>query len=120
MLGIIARREIDKLTETGENLVTLRAEQNRRTALRREWNSVGRIKLRDPVLIERTRQQNRNKLIHFLRKHRKREFTAAELGKHTGVAKKWVRRLLETSRKVSVIRKSRYYTFKGRPPKKRT
>ena len=119
MLGLIASREIDKLTETGQALVRLKANQNRRTALRREWNSVGLIKLRDPVLIERTQQENRNKLIHFLRRHRKRRFTAAELSKQTAVGKKWVRRLLETSRKVSIIHDSGGYTFQGRPPKKR-
>lgn len=116
---MIARREIDKLSGTGKELVRLRTEQIRRTARRRKWSSVGQIKLRDPVLIEEIRQKNRQTLIRFLKKHLKRSFTAAELSSHTGVAKKWVRRLLDTSLKVSVIGNAGRYTFQSRPPKKR-
>lgn len=119
VLGMIARREIDKLSGTGKELVRLRTEQIRRTARRRKWSSVGQIKLRDPVLIEEIRQKNRQTLIRFLKKHLKRSFTAAELSSHTGVAKKWVRRLLDTSLKVSVIGNAGRYTFQSRPPKKR-
>jgi hypothetical protein len=119
VLGIIAKGEIEKLTETGKTLVRLRGEQVRRTARRRKWSSVGQINLRDPVLIEEIRQKNRQTLIRFLKKHLKRSFTAAELSSHTGVAKKWVRRLLDTSLKVSVIGNAGRYTFQSRPPKKR-
>jgi hypothetical protein len=119
VLGLIAKSEIEKLTETGKGLVRLRAEQTRRTARRRKWRSVGQINLRDPVLIEEIRQKNRQTLIRFLKKHLKRSFTAAELSSHTGVAKKWVRRLLDTSLKVSVIANAGRYTFQSRPPKKR-
>jgi hypothetical protein len=119
VLGLIAKSEIEKLTETGKGLVRLRAGQTRRTARRRKWRSVGQINLRDPVLIEETRQKNRQTLIRFLKKHLKRSFTAAELSSHTGVAKKWVRRLLDTSLKVSVIGNAGRYTFQSRPPKKR-
>jgi hypothetical protein len=119
VLGIIARHEIDKLTETGKELVKLRAAQLRRTARRRKWTSVAQIRLRDPVLIEQIHQEHRKTLIRFLRKQLKRSFTAAELSRHTGVAKKWVRRLLETSLKVSIIGHGDRYTFQSRPPKKR-
>ena len=94
VLGIIAKGEIEKLSETGKTLVRLRGEQVRRTARRRKWSSVGQINLRDPVLIEQIHQEHRKTLIRFLKKHLKRSFTAAELSSHTGVAKKWVRRLL--------------------------
>lgn len=119
LLGLIARREVDTLTETGKSLIRLRSEQSRRTARRRSWISVARVKLKDPVLIERNRQANRQALITFLRKHLKRRFTAAELSKHTGVPKKWVRRLLEASYKINITRNGRGYLFQCRPPKKR-
>jgi hypothetical protein len=118
LLGLIARREIDTLTETGKSLIRLRAEQNRRTARRRSWTSVARFKLKDPVLIEQTRQANRQILIRFLKQHLKHRFTAAELSRHTGVSKKWVRRLLEASYKINISRNGRGYLFQGRPPKK--
>jgi HNH endonuclease len=79
VLGLIAKSEIEKLTETGKGLVRLRAEQTRRTARRRNWRSVGQINLRDPVLIEEIRQKNRQTLIRFLKKHLNRNFTAAQL-----------------------------------------
>jgi HNH endonuclease len=119
ILGMIARREIDKLSGTGKELVRLRTEQVRRTARRSRWTSVAQIWLRDPVLIEQIHQQDRKTLIRFLRKHLKRSFTAAELGRQTGVAKKWVRRLLETSLKVSIIGQGGRYTYQSRPPKRR-
>jgi HNH endonuclease len=119
VLGLIAKSEIEKLTETGKGLVRLRAGQTRRIARRRKWRSVGQINLRDPVLIEEARQKNRQTLIRFLKKHLKRSFTAAELSSHTGVTKKWMRRLLDTSLKVSVIGNAGRYTFQSRPPKKR-
>ena len=119
VLGLIAKSEIEKLTETGKELVRLRAGQVTRTAKRRKWPSVAQLKLRDPVLIEQVHQEDRKTLIRFLRKHLKRSFTAAELGRQTGVAKKWVRRLLETSLKVSIIGQGGRYTFQSRPPKRR-
>jgi len=119
VLGLIAKSEIEKLTETGKDLVRIRASQVSRTARRRTLPSVAQIKLRDPVLLEQIHQDNRKTLIRFLRKHLKHSFTAAELGRHTGVAKKWVRRLLETSLKVSILQQGGRYGFQNRPPKKR-
>jgi HNH endonuclease len=119
VLGIIAKSEIEKLTETGKELVRLRAGHVSRTARRRKWPSVAQLKLRDPVLIEQIHQEDRKTLIRFLRKHLNRSFTAAELSRQTGVAKKWVRRLLETSLKVSINGQGGRYTFQSRPPKKR-
>lgn len=119
VLGLIAKSEIEKLSDTGKELVRLRAGQVRRTARRRKWSSVAQLKLRDPVLIEQIHQDNRKRLIRFLRKHLKHSFTAAELCRQTGVAKKWVRRLLETSLKVSITGQGSRYTFQSRPPKKR-
>jgi HNH endonuclease len=87
VLGLIAKFEIQKLTEIGKQLVRLRAEQVRRTARRRQWTSVAQIKLRDPVLIEQIHHEDRKALIRFLTKHLQRSFTAGELHKHTGVAK---------------------------------
>jgi hypothetical protein len=71
------------------------------------------------VLIEQIHQENRKILIRFLRKHLKGRFTPSALARHTGVAKKWVRRLLETSLKVSIHGQGNRYTFQGRPPKGR-
>ncbi|MBI4528057.1 MAG: HNH endonuclease [Deltaproteobacteria bacterium] len=119
LLGIIAKSEIERLTVTGKELVRVRAEHVRRAAIRRKRRSVDQLRLRDPVLIEQVRQEDRNTLIQFLRKHLKRSFTAAELSRHTGVAKERVRRLLETSVKVSINGHGGRYTFQSRPPKKR-
>jgi HNH endonuclease len=119
LFGLIAKAEIEKLTETGKDLVRLRASRVSRTARRRNWPSVAQLKLRDPVLLEQIHQDNRKTLIRFLRKRLKQSFTAAELGRQTGVAKKWVRRLLETSLKVSITGQGGRYTFQSRPPKKR-
>lgn len=118
LLGIVAKSEIEKLTEAGKELVRLRGEHVRRAAIRRSSRSVDQIKLRDPVLLEKVRQQDRNTLIRFLRKHLKRSFTAAELSRRTGVAKKRIRRLLETSGKVSINGQGGRYTFQSCPPKK--
>jgi response regulator of citrate/malate metabolism len=119
MLGVIAKAEIEKLTETGKDLVRLRASQVSRSARRRTVASVAQIKLRDPVLLEQIHQDNRKTLIRFLRKHLKQSFTAAELGTQAGVAKKWVRRLLETSLKVSIVGRGDRYVFQSRPPKRK-
>ena len=117
--GLIAKSEIEKLTETGKGLVRLRAGQVRRTARRRKWSSVAQHTLRDPLLVEQIHQENRKTLIEFLRKNRRRSFTAAELGRQTDVGKKWVRRLLETSLKVTIVSRGGRYTFQGRPPKRK-
>lgn len=119
VLGLIAKSEIEKMNETGKSIVRLKAVQISRSARRRTWTSVAQIRLRDPVLIEQVHQEDRKTVIRFLRKHLKHSFTAAELGSQTGVAKKWVRRLLETSLKVSIVAQRGRYTFQSRPPKRK-
>ena len=97
-LGILARGEIEKKSELAAALI----------------RKAPRSLMLAPEYYER-----REKMISFLRKHRRRAFTAAELGGHTGVPKKFTKRLLETSRKVSITWSGRGYLFQGRAPKRR-
>jgi len=94
-LGMIARREVDRMTELGEKLVILRSKQDRQNAKRR-----GNLPLRKKGSLRRS-------------------FTARELGRHTGLPKGRVRRSLETDGRVLVTRQGRRYFFQGRPPKRR-
>ena len=96
-LGIIALSEIEKQTAAGRQLVN---------------------KAPRSMLLHEPHRSNRIKLIKFLRKNPARCFTAAELREHTSVPKKWTTRLLETSRKVKVIRRGGRYCFQGSRPKK--
>jgi hypothetical protein len=98
-LGIIALSEIEKQTVTGKELVD---------------------KAPRSMLLHEPHRSNRIKLIKFLRKNVPRSYTAAELHQHTSVPKKWPTRLLETSRKVKIIRRGGHYYFQaGRPKKSR-
>lgn len=118
-LGMIARREIDRMTELGKKLVILRSKQDRENAKRRGNLSLRRKRPRDPVVAEERRQTARRILLAFLRRHLHHSFTARELGRHTGLPKGRVRRSLETDGRVLVTRQGRRYFFQGRPPKKR-
>jgi hypothetical protein len=119
VLGLVANSEIEKLTETGKDLVRLRASQVSRTARRKNARSVAHVKSSDPVLVEQIHQESRQTLIRFLKKHLKTSFTAAELSRRTGVSKKWVRRLLEPSLKLSITRQRGSYIFRSYPPKRK-
>ena len=118
-LGMIARREVDRMTELGKKLVILRSKQDRQNAKRRGNLPLRKKGSRDPVVAEERRQVARRILIAFLRTHLRRSFTARELGRHTGLPKGRVRRSLETDGRVLVTRQGRRYFFQGRPPKRR-
>ena len=118
-LGMIARREVDRMTELGEKLIVLRSKQERQNAKRRGNLLLRRKGLRDPVAREKQRQVARRILIAFLRAHLRRSFTPRELSRHTGLPKGRVRRALETDGRVSLTRQGRRYFFQGRPPKRR-
>jgi len=118
-LGMIARREVDRITDLGEKLIVLRSKQERQNAKRRGNLLLRRKGLRDPVAREKQRQVARRILIAFLRTHLRRSFTARELGRRTGLPKGRVRRSLETDGRVLVTRQGRRYFFQGRPPKRR-
>ena len=55
-LGMIARREINRITELGKKLVILRSKQDRQNAKRRGILPLQRKGLRDPVTREKQRQ----------------------------------------------------------------
>ncbi len=116
-LGLIARREIEKLTETGQALIRLEDRQKRQNRNRRK-NSVKRGRLTDPVVLAQRRRERRIILEQYLRQHLKRSFTAKALSRRTGVGKSQVRPLLELSRKVQIKPRGSVYVFEGRPPKK--
>ena len=118
-LGMIARREVDRITDLGEKLIVLRSKQERQNAKRRGNLLLRRKGLRDPVAREKQRQVARRILIAFLRTHLRRSFTARELGRRTGLPKGRVRRSLETDGRVLVTRQGGRYFFQGRPPKRR-
>jgi len=118
-LGMIARREVDRMTELGKKLIVLRSKQEGQNAKRRGNLLLRRKGLRDPVAREKQRQVARRILIAFLRRHLRHSFTARELGRHTGLPKGRVRRSLETDGRVLVTRQGRRYFFQGRPPKRR-
>ena len=117
VLGLIARREIEKLTETGQALIRLEDRQKRQNRNRR-INSVKKGRLTDPVVIELRRRKQRTTLEQNLRQNLKRKFTAKELSKKTGVGKRWIRPLLEVSRKAKIEPHGRGFLFEGRPHKK--
>ena len=118
-LGMIAKQEVNRMTELGEKLIILRSRQDRQNAERRGNLPLRRKGLRDPVTREKRRQVARRILIAFLRRHLRRSFTARELSRHTGLPKGRVRRAVETDGRVSVTRQGRMYFFQGRPPKRR-
>ena len=118
-LGMIAKREVDRITDLGEKLIVLRSKQERQNAKRRGNLLLRRKGLRDPVAREKQRQVARRILIAFLRTHLRRSFTARELGRRTGLPKGRVRKALETDGRVTVTRRGRRYLFQGRPPKRR-
>ena len=119
VLGIIAKREMERFSETGKRLIELRHRQLK-TNQRRCSGKPARTKSPiDPVLKAQIRQEERDLLIGFLKKHRNRSFSARELRKDTGVPKSRVRQLLETSGKISIIGHGDRYLFQSRPPKRR-
>lgn len=99
LLGQVAKSEIARRTTIGKRLVD---------------------KAPRSLLLTEVHGAARKKLIQFLRRDLQRSFSAAELNRRTAVPKVWVKRLLETSYQVDVIRGGGRYRFKGRPPKKRT
>jgi hypothetical protein len=117
VLGIIARREIENLTETGQALIRLEDRKKRQNRNRRK-NSVKKGRATDPVILAQRRRDQRTILEQYLRQHLKRKFTANELSKRTGVGKRWIRPLLELSRKAKIEPRGRVYLFEGRPRKK--
>jgi hypothetical protein len=117
VLGIIAKREMERFSETGKRLIELRHRQLKTNQRRRSGKPARTKSLIDPVLKAQIRQEERDLLIGFLKKHRKRNFSARELRKGTGVPKSRVRKLLETSRKISIIGHGGRYLFQSRPPK---
>jgi len=117
MIGMIAQREIDNLTDTGKKLVTLRHRQTQVNKRRRGVN-VGKSSI-DPILRAQIHREERDILIAFLRKNLKESFSAAELSKNTGVPKLRVRQLLDTSEKISVIGSGGRFAFQSRPPKQK-
>src|SRR5262249_60151292 len=86
---------------------------------RRTGSSLPRRKGTDPLLKAQARQTERNRLIHFLKRNRKRSFSAAQLKKDTNIPKSRVRSLLATSRRVSITRHGSRYIFQSRLPKRR-
>jgi hypothetical protein len=116
MIGMIAQREIDNLTETGKKLIALRHSQTQVNKRRRGVTAVGKSSI-DPILRAQIRREERDILIAFLRKNLERNFSAAELSKNTGVPKLRVRQLLDTSEKISVIGHGGRFAFQSRAPK---
>jgi len=117
MIGMIAQREIDNLTDTGKKRVALRHRQTQVNKRRRGVN-VGKSSI-DPILRAQIHREERDILIAFLRKNLKESFSAAELSKNTGVPKLRVRQLLDTSEKISVIGSGGRFAFQSRPPKQK-
>jgi len=117
-LGMIARREVDRMTMLGKQLVILSSKQERQNAKRRGDLPLRRKGSRDPVVAEERRQVARDILVGFLRRYLRRSFTARELGRRTGLPKGRVRRALENDGRVLVTRQGRRYVFQGRPPKR--
>lgn len=117
-LGMIARREVNRMTELGKKLVMLRSKQDKRNAKRRGNLPLRRKRPRDPVVAEERRRAARRILVAFLRRHLRHSFTAREVGRYTGLPKGRVRRALETDGRVSVTRQGRRYFFQGRPLKR--
>ncbi|GEM_PF-1020309 len=117
-LGMISRREVNRMSELGKKLVILRSKQDRQNANRRGESHLRRKRPRSPVVAEERRQAARRILLALLRKRLRHTFTARELGKRTGLPKGRVRRALETDGRVSVTRLGRTYIFQGRPPKR--
>jgi hypothetical protein len=117
--GLIAKREMEAFTATGKRLIILTHRQVKLNQRRRTGGSLAKKKRIDPVLKAQLRQNERDRLIRFLKKNLKRSFSAAELKKHSGVPKSRVRQLLATSRKISVTSKGGQYVFQSRPGKRR-
>jgi len=110
---------MEAATTTGKRLIVLTHRQMKLNQRRRTGNSLPRGKGTDPLFKALARQTERVRLIHFLKKNRKRSFSAAQLKKDTNIPKSRVRTLLATSRKVSITRHGRRYIFQSRPPKRR-
>jgi hypothetical protein len=119
ILGIIASQEMQKHTDVGTELVRLEDRRKRQNRYRHKTKIyVKRNRLTDPVLMDRRRHEERQLLEQYLRKRRRRSFTARELKRGTGVAKSRVRRLLELSRRVDIDDRRQPILFKARPPKR--
>jgi hypothetical protein len=118
-IGLIAKRELEAFTATGKRLIVLTHRQMKLNQRRRTGSSLPSRKGTDPLLKAHARQTERDRLIHFLKKNRKRSFSAAQLKKDTNIPKSRVRSLLATSRKVSITRDGRRYIFQSRLPKRR-
>ena len=118
-LGLIAKREMEAFTTTGKRLIVLTHRQMKLNQRRRTGSSLPRRKGTDPLLKAQARQTERDRLIHLLKKNRKRSFSAAQLKKDTNIPKSRVRSLLATSRRVSITRHGSRYIFQSRLPKRR-
>jgi hypothetical protein len=118
-LGLIAKREMDAFTSTGKRLIILTHRQVKLNQRRRMGSSLPLRKRVDPVLKAQARRTEREQLIRFLKKNRKRNFSAAELKKSTNIPKSRVRSLLATSRKVSISRDGWKFIFHSRRPKRK-
>ncbi len=117
--GLIARREVKRLTKLGRKLLGLRHRARKTTAGR--GGKVSKL-ASDPVAHEPRRRKERHALREFLRKrqNRKRAFFAAELSAETDVPKSRVRSLLDTEYSIDVRLEGGQYRFQGRNPKVRS
>jgi hypothetical protein len=109
---------MDAFTATGKRLHILKYRQMKLNQRRRLGGSLPLRRRVDPVLKAQARRTERDRLIGFLKKNRKRSFSAAQLKKSTNIPKSRVRSLLVTSRKVSITRNGQRYIFQSRPPKR--
>ncbi len=120
LLGMIAKREMDRFTETGNLLIALRHQQSRQNKRRRTGSPLRSTKTFDPVLKATIRKKERDTIVSFLKTYPKQAFSSRQLSQRTGIPKSRVRRLVETSHKVAVLHRGTRYEFQSRPPKKKS
>lgn len=118
LLGMIAKREMDRFTETGNRLIALHHQQSRQNKRRRTGAPLRGAKTFDPVLQATIRKKERDTLVCFLKTYPKQAFSPRQLSKRTGVPKSRIRRVLETARKVAVLHHGTRYEFQIRSPKR--